>query len=227
MTIIFYAVVVNNSMIDCVPCDEAWALFDKWGLDKVAIQTLGSFDNYERMCDSLCRVFKDVAKSEIAQEEEGNVLYFIKRPQNGAEAGGDVLSLCKLKTLEYRLFRKMREKLRNFYGMPIADQTDEKERTKIKSFISEAKELSQEHELPRPLNYYIELFKTAFEFLDLAQENIDLLNEEYVTFSEKLLQFFTKKHKNATFAKNSNFFFSPILDIQGDIQYGKGSIQSY
>jgi len=117
-------------MIDCIPCDEAWALFDKWGLDKVAIQTLGSFDDYGQMCDTLCRVFKDVAKSEIAQEEEGNVLYFIKRPQAGGEnqSTGDVLSLCKLKTLEYRLFRKMREKLRNFYGMPVADQTDEKER---------------------------------------------------------------------------------------------------
>ena len=67
-------------MLDCLPCDEAWALFDKWGLDKVAIQTLGDFSDYGLLCDALCRVFKDVAKSEIAQEEEGNVLYFIKRP---------------------------------------------------------------------------------------------------------------------------------------------------
>ena len=37
VTIIFYAVVENNSMTDCLPCDEAWSLFDKWGLDKVAI----------------------------------------------------------------------------------------------------------------------------------------------------------------------------------------------
>ena len=127
VTIIFYAVVENSSMKDCIPCDQAWTLFDKWGLDKVAIQTLGSFDDYGNLCDSLCRVFKDVAKSEIAQEEEGNVLYFIKRPkQQGAAAAtqngeGEVLSLCKLKTLEYRLFRKMREKLRNFYAMPVSD----------------------------------------------------------------------------------------------------------
>ena len=67
---------------------------------------------------------------------------------------------------------------------------------KISSFIREAKELSQEHDLPRSLNYYIQLFKTAFEFLDQSQENVDLLNDEYVTFSEKLLEFFTKKHKD-------------------------------
>ena len=48
------------------------------------------------------------------------MLYFIKRPQEES-AASEVLSLCKLKTLEYRLFRKMREKLRNFYGMAVAD----------------------------------------------------------------------------------------------------------
>ena len=60
----------------------------------------------------------------------------------------------------------MREKLRNFYARGSHEQTEEKEKQIIKRFISEAKELSQEHELPRPLTYYIELFKTAFEFLD-------------------------------------------------------------
>ena len=41
-----------------------------------------------------------------------------------------------------------------------------------------------------------------------------------MTFSEKLLTFFTAKHKDDSFAKNSNFFYSPILDIQTDIKYG-------
>lgn len=35
------------------------------------------------MCDTLCQVFKDVAKSEIAKDEEGNVLYFVKRSKDG------------------------------------------------------------------------------------------------------------------------------------------------
>jgi hypothetical protein len=167
VTIIFYAVVENLSMNDCIPCDEAWALFDKWSLDKVAIQTLGEFSDYGALNDALCRVFKDVAKSEIAQEEEGNVLYLIKRPNPSAtDMKPEVLSLCKLKTLEYRLFRKMREKLRNFYKREPVEQTDEKEKVLIKRFISEARELAQEHDLPRELNYYIQLFKTAFEFLD-------------------------------------------------------------
>jgi hypothetical protein len=46
-------------------------------LDKVDFLSLGVFNDYDIMCDSLCKVFKDVAKSEIAKDEEGNVLYFI------------------------------------------------------------------------------------------------------------------------------------------------------
>lgn len=84
----------------------------------------------------------------------------------------------------------------------------------IKAFIREARNLSEEHELPRPLNYYISLFKVAFEFLDASQTNVDLLNNEYVTFSEKLLQYFAKKDTKGEFAKaNKEFFFSPILDV--------------
>lgn len=61
------------------------------------------------------------------------------------------------------MFRKMREKLRNYFTpgrekKPIGEV--------VKRFRAEAKELSDEHELPRPLDYYIELFKTAFDFID-------------------------------------------------------------
>jgi hypothetical protein len=49
----------------------------------------------------------------------------------------------------------MREKLRNFFARSAEEQSREKERSIIKKFINEAKELSDEHELPRPLNYYI------------------------------------------------------------------------
>jgi len=149
------------------------------------------------MCDVLCQVFKDVAKSEIATDEEGNVLYFIKRSKDSRS--DKVLSLAKLKTLEYRLFRKMREKLRNFY---VADRKSDAPSSEIvKRFVREAKELLAENDLPRPLQYYVELFKTAFEFIDSNKKvNVEILHTEYVTFSEKLLAYFCKVYKDSTFA---------------------------
>ena len=157
-------------------------------------------------------MFKDVAKSEIAKDEEGNVLYFIKK--DSKNQGDKVLSLAKLKTLEYRLFRKMREKLRNYYTPEKMAGGDKKPIGEIvKRFRSEAKELSDEHELPRPLDYYIELFKTAFEFIaDNPKVNVELLQTEYVTFSEKLLAYFCKVHRDSTFANQSAFFYSDVLE---------------
>jgi hypothetical protein len=142
-----------------------------------------------------------VAKSDIATDEEGNVLYFL--------ADDKVLSLCKLKTLEYRLFRKMREKLRNFY---VPDRQGAPSSEIVKRFIKEAKELLQENDLPRPLQSYIDLFKCAFSFIDSDPDvNIELLHTEYVTFSEQLLKYFNHNKKGG-FDNQHAFFYSDVLD---------------
>ena len=112
----------------------------------------------------------------------------------------------------------MREKLRGFYAQ--GKQTEAPSSDTVKKFIREAKELSEEHELPRPLDYYIELFKTAFDFIDSDRKtNIELLHKEYVTFSENLLEYFSKKFKDSTFANQSSFFVSDVLDRQNEIQF--------
>jgi len=150
-----------------------------------------------------------------SENEEGNVLYFMKRDKNGYDK---TLTLCKLKTLEYRLFRKMREKLRNFYD--VNRKSDAPSSEIVKRFTREAKELLAENDLPRPLQYYVELFRTAFEFIDGSPKtNIHLLHTEYVTFSEKLLQYFCKVFKDSTFANQSSFFYSDVLDRQDEIVY--------
>lgn len=53
-------------------------------------------------------------------------------------------------------------------------------------------------------------------FCDESQANINTLNNEYVTFSEQLLEYFAAKNKGneALTSNNSAFFFSPILDVQ-------------
>ncbi len=84
-----------------------------------------------------------MAKSKIVEEEEGSVLYLIKRDKDRLK--DEVLSMCKLKTLEYRIFRKIREKLRHFYKDNKKTKTPE---TVIKAFDKEMKELMVGNELP-------------------------------------------------------------------------------
>ena len=78
VTLIFYAVVDNYGQDSCWPCAKAWALFKRFNLDVVHIDSLGVFSSYEQICDKLEKVFRDVAASPIATDEEGNVLYFVK-----------------------------------------------------------------------------------------------------------------------------------------------------
>lgn len=111
VTILFYAMINNSSADISLPISQTMALLTKYGLDKVTYTNEGSFTSYDDLCDKLLNLYKEVAESSIHSEEEGSVLYFIGNFQTPSEK---VLSLCKLKTLEYRVLRKLREKLRNF-----------------------------------------------------------------------------------------------------------------
>lgn len=114
-TLIFYAVVENNSPDICWTHERSLSLFQRYGLDSVKIESLGLYETYDSLCDKLYETFRNVAKSKIVEEEEGSVIYLTKRHKSGNPSKDKVLSLAKLKTLEYRIFRKMREKLRNYY----------------------------------------------------------------------------------------------------------------
>lgn len=114
VALIFYAVVDNNSSDICWPTDKAMEVLKSFNLNFVKIESVGLFQDYDSLCNGIYKTYRDVAKSKIVDEEEGSVLYLIKRSKNGPSQD-KVLSLAKLKTLEYRIFRKMREKLRGFF----------------------------------------------------------------------------------------------------------------
>lgn len=115
-TIIFYSVVDNNSPKICKLPEDSIRFFKKYGFNIVRTESMGVYSDYDKMCDDLVQEYNNVARQSIQNEEEGAVLYMIKRDKEDSRYD-DILSLSKLKTLEYRLFRKMREKLRNFTKM--------------------------------------------------------------------------------------------------------------
>ena len=64
-----------------------------------------------------------------------------------AEEGDRVLSLCKLKTLEYRIFRKIREKLRGFYRREDAANKNSN-KSIVNAFVKEMRQLMEGNTLP-------------------------------------------------------------------------------
>lgn len=114
-------------------------------MNAVRVESLGLYNTFKGLCDKLYQTFKDVASSKIVDEEEGSVLYLIKRHKSGDETKDKVLSLAKLKTLEYRAFRKMREKLRGYFKKSKSSSAPDSLTSK---FIKEMKELKMDNELP-------------------------------------------------------------------------------
>lgn len=80
-----------------------------------------------------------------------------------------VLSLSKLKTLEYRLFRKMREKLRNYVkGVSRMDAKGLKQK-----YRNESRQLVEDRDLPQSFSFYLTLFDTAADVITGAHGNKD------------------------------------------------------
>ena len=123
-TLMFYAIVDNSSPEICWPFNKALDLLKQYHLDVVQVESLGSYQTFGALCDGLCTAFRDVAKGKIVEEEEGSVIYLTMRHKSGKLEDDQVLSLCKLKTIEYRIFRKMREKLRSYYHKDSSKTTD-------------------------------------------------------------------------------------------------------
>ena len=107
--------VENLSRKICKLPEESIKIFKRYGFDIVDIKQLGIYSDFDKMCDDIEKEFRIVASQSIEQEEEGAVLYIVKRDSKESNYD-EVLSLSKLKTLEYRIFRKMREKLRNYHS---------------------------------------------------------------------------------------------------------------
>jgi hypothetical protein len=79
----------------------------------------------------------------------------------------------------------MREKLRNYFRGKSAKSAD----AVINAFAKEAQALSEDLSLPKPLEFYISLMKSAVEYVRLSPQNLDTLNSEYVTFLEALIKY--------------------------------------
>lgn len=81
-TLIFYAVVDNASPESCWPIAKAFSFFKKYDLNVVPVVSLGEFTNYNALCDKVEETFKDVVKSPMSVDGEGQVVYFIQKDKD-------------------------------------------------------------------------------------------------------------------------------------------------
>lgn len=151
ITIFFYALVEVNSQYTCVPPVEAFRMMERHHIPIVKNYEhsfYGKYTSFVELGESLKKLFDEVATSSIFEDEEGSVVYFVmEKPKQFCEYVSDrylqasvpipvdhqsqdvwwnVCSLGKVKTLEYRILRKLREKLKFFTRLKKGDENKEK-----------------------------------------------------------------------------------------------------
>jgi len=58
VTLLFYALVQNNSYKICDLPEKTYNLLNSYGIDVVRAESKGVFKDYDQLCDGLCEVYK-------------------------------------------------------------------------------------------------------------------------------------------------------------------------
>ena len=108
--IIFYGI-VDHLKYDteiCVQLNKSFEIFQKFGFNTVPVNKSENFENFEQLKIYMDNKYNEVLLKTIKESGEGSVVYFTENEENGEEK---VISVAKLKTFEYRFYRKIREKI--------------------------------------------------------------------------------------------------------------------
>ena len=106
--IIFYSIINNKKLLSekCLPLSKSFELFKKYNLTFTPIQPSEKYDTLNDLFSFINNQYDVIFDKSLQESGEGNVVYFSSEI-NGNER---VENLGKLKTFEYRFFRKIREK---------------------------------------------------------------------------------------------------------------------
>ncbi len=102
--------IVNNEKYDneiCLPLKKSFEIFKKYNLSFVPIEPSSQFENFDKLKVYIDEKYDEVLLRNLEKGGEGCVIYICEVDENENEK---VLTLAKLKTFEYRFYRKLREK---------------------------------------------------------------------------------------------------------------------
>ena len=175
--VIFYAIVDNfNTQNDiCLSLKKSFDLFKKYNLSYVPIEPSSQFDSFEAMIPYINSKYDEVLLRTIENGGEGCVAYFVENDEDGTE---HILNLAKLKTFDYRFYRKLREITKGIRDTKRKYTfTVEKAMKKIEA---DSHELLEGNEDKVDFKWYMTFAKYFFEYCLKDQENYSDVFAEFV-----------------------------------------------
>ena len=205
----FFAIVNNDSPYSCVPVLESFYIFKRFSIPRVKINKIGTFSNKVEMYKRLKLLIKEISNQSLESCGEGSVLYIVANKTEKSEIieqlefevfseSSDLtdlnislivseqitISLAKIKTIEYRIYRKIRETVKLLKN---ESEICEKRLDEFKNYV---KSIMNSEE--KDVEFYVnEFFKAAEKVIDLRK--LEKINEKNLNESGKL-----KSSKNST-----------------------------
>lgn len=170
----FYALVRKDSRSeDCQSTSAAYKFIETYGLPAAKVRREEA-DGWEEAVEKLRGTVVRTSEQTMREGGEGYVVYV-----SGVYADGEkCLLVCKVKTIEYRIYRKLREKLK-VYIQKLNKGYD----NLLKKFTKEIAELAREFQINRPLEVYVELAKRSFELcLDQSRPVSRFVHNRFIDF---------------------------------------------
>jgi len=127
----------------------------------------------------LLEIYRQVSSASLEECGEGSVLYFV---ENSSDGKPRTLSLCKVKTLEYRLLRKLRQKLGNFLGHKQNPEDV------LAVYQKEIQQLCKFVNPNKPLAHYFAIAQKAFAYVKNNPIESNDISSKYISFLDNLTE---------------------------------------
>ncbi len=209
--VIFYGI-VNNSMYDneiCLPLNKSFEIFKKYNLSYVPNEVSPIYDNFSKLKLYLDEKYDEILLRNLENGGEGCVVYIAEVDENGNE---NVLTLGKLKTFEYRFYRKIREKCKQLR------YKNKKSTNYLKNSLRKESEEIIEH-LKDKINFddYMNFGDFIIDYNEF--DNRDFSNV-FANFIEEMKKMYEKKEEfnniKKDFDKKFNYYFHNYNENESD-----------
>ena len=185
--IIFYGIVNNKKLLseNCMPLSKSFDLFKKYNLTYTEIQPSEKYDSLTDLFSFINTQYDVIFDKSLQESGEGNVVYF-SCEVNGIES---IQNLGKLKTFEYRFFRKIREKCK---GVPAPPNKEKIEFEEMKKLNQKKKKKEKKKKKSEENKDEDEELKEKLRINKNVENEIKIINQE----REKKLKSLIKRIKN-------------------------------
>ena len=147
----------------CLP--NSFNILSRHPIDVTPNRVCGVYENYDQLCTSLAEIHKQVANSSLSASEEGAVLTFIRRNPEDSTVPDSVISMCKVKSVEYQALKLLVQLLQ---GAVESDNIERQQDSLFTQYVKEFKQFSKSIDQSlgsHPETFYIDLFSTAFTMI--------------------------------------------------------------